>query len=200
MLFGEAIDLAFAAGVETKAKYLYEPPRTVALGELGDNHFSFGFGAQAAQVEVDIETGQARVLEVIAAHDVGQAINPMAIEGQIDGGVMMGIGYALTERFVVEGGYVKSDTLAKYKIPDISYTPRITAIIVEHPTSEGPFGAKGVGEITSIPTAPAIANAIRDAIGIRFFSLPMDRESIKAAIDAERGSGSGPALERPSLR
>ena len=185
--FLDAIALALDAGVATSARYLYVPPRTVGLGEIGDSHFSFGYGAQAAHVEVDIDSGLVRVLEVIAAHDVGRAINPMAVEGQIDGGVMMGIGYALTERFVVEDGYVKSDNFAKYKIPDITYTPRITSIIVEHPTSEGPFGAKGVGEITSIPTAPAIANAIYNAVGLRFFSLPIDRDMIMAALAPAKG-------------
>jgi len=184
MSFEEAVGLAVAADIEPKARFLYTPPRTVALGEIGDSHFSFGFGAQAALVEVDTDTGEARVLDVIAAHDIGRAINPMAVEGQIEGGIMMGIGYALTERFIVEGGYVKTDSLAKYGVPTIMNMPRINAIIVEHPTSEGPFGAKGVGEITSIPTAPAIANAIYNAIGLRFFSLPMDRDTIKAALDA----------------
>lgn len=191
--FAESVTLALREGLAMEAAYLYTPPRTVALGEIGDSHFSFGFGAQAVHVEVDIASGQVRVLDVIAAHDVGQAINPMAIEGQIDGGILMGIGYALTERFVVESGYVKSDTLAKYKIPDISFTPRVDSVIVEHPSSEGPFGAKGVGEITAIPTAPAIANAIFNATGLRFFSLPMDRDSIVAASRALAERQGGPA-------
>jgi CO/xanthine dehydrogenase Mo-binding subunit len=191
MSFEEAVRLAVAAGLEPKASFLYTPPRTVALGGIGDSHFSFGFGAQAALVEVNIDTGEARVLDLIAAHDVGRAINPMAVEGQIEGGVMMGIGYALTERFIVEGGYVKTDTLSKCGVPTIMNVPRISSIIVEHPTSEGPFGAKGVGEITSIPTAPAIANAIYNAIGLRFFSLPMDRDKIKAALDARAAQGGG---------
>jgi xanthine dehydrogenase molybdenum-binding subunit len=179
--FAAAVERALQAGLDLKAHYRYTPPRTVGLGEVGDNHFSFGFGVQAARVEVDTRTGQVRVLEVIAAHDVGQAINPLAVEGQIEGGVMMGIGYALTENFIVEGGYVRTDTLAKYKVPDISWTPRVTAIIVEHPTQEGPFGAKGVGEITSMPTAPAITNAIFNAVGVRSAALPVDREAIKRA-------------------
>lgn len=176
--FTDVVELAFKQGISLTADYLYTPPRTVALGEMGDNHFSFGFGAQAAQVEVNLQTGQVRVLEVVAAHDVGQAINPLAVEGQIEGGIMMGIGYALTEHFVLEKGYICSDTLAKYKIPDIFQTPRIKTIIVEHPSLEGPFGAKGVGEITSMPTAPAITNAIRKAMGLKTFSLPVDAEKI----------------------
>jgi xanthine dehydrogenase molybdenum-binding subunit len=186
MNFENVVVSAIEQGISIEERYLYTPPKTVALGQSGDSHFSFGFGAQAALVDVDIESGEARVLEVVAAHDVGQAINPMAIEGQVEGGIVMGMGFALTERFVVEGGYVKSDSLAKYKIPDVSLTPKITSIIVEHPTSEGPFGAKGVGEITSIPTAPAIANAIYNAVGIRFYELPIDRMALKTALDAAR--------------
>lgn len=99
---------------------------------------------------------------------------------------MMGIGYALTECFVVESGFVRSDTLAKYRMPNISWTPEIRTIIVEHPTSEGPYGAKGAGEIPSIPTAPAIANAIYRATGVRAFSLPVDRDALLNALIAGR--------------
>ncbi|MCE1252827.1 MAG: molybdopterin-dependent oxidoreductase [Anaerolineae bacterium] len=179
LTFQESIDLARQAGQALVAQYLYSPPRTVGLGEVGDNHFSFGYGVQAALVEVNNQTGQVRVIEVVAAHDVGQAINPLAVEGQIEGGVMMGLGYALTERFVLDNGYVRSDSLAKYKIPDISLTPAITSIIVEHPSKEGPYGAKGVGEITSMPTAPAITNAIRQASAVSFLSIPVDAELLK---------------------
>jgi selenium-dependent xanthine dehydrogenase len=179
--FQEVVKAASSVGRSLKASYIYTPPATVPLGKPGDSHFAFGYGAQAAHVEVNTETGQVRVLDVIAAHDAGRVMNPLAVEGQVEGGIMMGIGYALTERFVVEEGYVHTDTLAKYKIPDITYTPRITCIAVEHPTIEGPFGAKGIGEITSMPTAPAITNAIYRTIGLRSFSLPVSPDAIKAA-------------------
>ena len=136
-------------------------------------HFAYGYATQAAQVEVNTKTGEVRVLQVIAAHDVGRAINPLALEGQIEGGVVMGLGYALLEKFEVEEGIVRSDSLARYKIPRVNHVPHIVPILVEHPAAEGPFGAKGVGEITSIPTAPAIANAVHNAIGLRSFSLPI---------------------------
>jgi CO/xanthine dehydrogenase Mo-binding subunit/aerobic-type carbon monoxide dehydrogenase small subunit (CoxS/CutS family) len=168
-----AVALAEAEGRSLRVDYVYTPPRTVPLGEEGDMHFAYGYATQAAQVEVNTETGEVRVLQVIAAHDVGRAINPLALEGQIEGGVVMGMGYALLEKFEVEEGIVRSDSLARYKIPKIHHVPRIVSMLVEHPAAEGPFGAKGVGEITSIPTAPAIANAVHHAIGLRSFSLPV---------------------------
>ena len=100
---------------------------------------------------------------------------------------MMGIGNALMEHFIVEQGVVFTDRLARYRIPSISHTPQITSIIVEHPVSTGPYGAKGVGEIVSIPTTPAITNAIRNAVGVRVDSLPVDQELILRGIEQQRG-------------
>jgi xanthine dehydrogenase molybdenum-binding subunit len=141
-------------------------------------HFAFSFAAQAAEVEVNTLTGEVRVLRVIAANDVGRAINPLGLQGQVEGGVMMGLGNAITEHFIVEEGRVVTDRLARYRIPSIVHTPEITSIVVEHPTAEGPYGAKGVGEIVSIPTTPAITNAIYNAVGVRFDRLPVDQEVI----------------------
>jgi len=109
----------------------------------------------------------------------------MAVEGQIEGGIMMGIGYALTEEFRVEGGVVKSDNLARYNIPTIRHTPQVYPILLEYRTSEGPFGAKGVGEVTSIPTAPAILNAIHNACGVRLTCLPATPRRVLAALREE---------------
>jgi xanthine dehydrogenase molybdenum-binding subunit len=178
----EAIALARQEGRSLDASYVYTPPRTVPLEEEGDKHFAYGYAAQAAQVEVDIKTGEVKVLKVIAAHDVGRAINPMAVEGQLEGGVMMGLGYALTEEFKVEEGRVLSDSFAKYKVPRIHQMPEIVPIIVEHEAADGPYGAKGVGEITSIPTTAAITNAIYAACGARIFSLPATPNRILAAL------------------
>ncbi|TEU13873.1 MAG: aldehyde oxidoreductase, partial [Anaerolineales bacterium] len=179
---GEAITLARREGRSLDASYVYTPPKTVPLEEAGDKHFAYGYAAQAAQVEVDVTTGEVKVLKVIAAHDVGRAINPMAVEGQLEGGVMMGLGYALTEEFKVEEGRVLSDSFAKYKVPRIRQLPEIVPIIVEHETADGPYGAKGVGEITSIPTTAAITNAIYAACGARVFSLPATPTRILAAL------------------
>lgn len=165
-------------GQEPRALYEYWAPETKPLGEGGDMHFAFAFAAQAAEVEVNTNTGEVRVLNVIAANDVGRIVNPLGLEGQVEGGVMMGLGNALTEHFIVEEGRVVTDRLARYRIPGIEMTPNIIPIMVEHPTKDGPYGAKGVGEIVSIPTTPAITNAIYNAVGVRVDSLPVDQEQI----------------------
>jgi xanthine dehydrogenase molybdenum-binding subunit len=147
-------------------------------------HFAFSFAAQAAQVEVNTRTGEVRVLRIIAANDVGKALNPLGLQGQVEGGVVMGMGMALTENFIVEDGVVFTDRMARYRIPSIMQTPEVHSIIVEHPVSVGPYGAKGVGEIVSIPTAPAIINAIYNAVGARITSLPVNQEEILRQIKA----------------
>ncbi|MGC8879198.1 MAG: molybdopterin cofactor-binding domain-containing protein [Anaerolineae bacterium] len=186
MSLEEIVQLAHREGRATCADYVYVAPPTAPLGQAGDSHFAFGYAAQAVEVEVDTMTGRVQVRHVIAAHDVGRALNLTALEGQIEGGIMMGIGYALTERFVVEDGYVRSDTLARYRIPDISWTPTIHNMIVEHPVSTGPYGAKGAGELPCIPTAPAIANAVYRAVGVRAFRLPIDARALREALVSGR--------------
>lgn len=165
-------------GTIPKVNYTYWAPETRPLGEGGNMHVAFSFAAQAVLVEVNISTGEVMVPEVIVANDVGFAINPLGLNGQIEGGIIMGIGHALTEKFIVNEGFVETDRLARYRIPSISYTPKITSFIVEHPTKDGPFGAKGVGEIVLIPTIPAITNGIYNAVGVRIKSLPVDQEMI----------------------
>jgi CO/xanthine dehydrogenase Mo-binding subunit len=167
-----------AMGQHPRALYEYEAPKTQPLGTGGDMHFAFSFGVQAAEVEVNKLTGEVRVLKVISANDVGMAVNPLGLQGQVEGGVMMGLGNALTEEFIMDNGYVVTDHLARYRIPGIMLTPEITSIIVEHPTADGPYGAKGVGEICSITTTPAITNAIYNAVGVRVDKLPVDQELI----------------------
>jgi selenium-dependent xanthine dehydrogenase len=167
-----------ALGQRPRIRYEYEAPKTQPLGSGGDMHFAYSFAAQAAEVEVNTLTGEVSVLHVISANDVGAAINPLGLQGQVEGGVIMGIGHALTEEFIVEDGQVVTDRLARYRVPGIQLTPEIIPIIVEHPTAEGPYGAKGVGEIVSIPTPPAITNAIYNAVGVRVDQLPVDQEKI----------------------
>jgi xanthine dehydrogenase molybdenum-binding subunit len=175
---GEVVKEMRAEGREPRALYEYWAPATKPLGQGGDMHFAFSFAAQAAEVEVNILSGEVDVLRVIAANDVGRVINPLGLQGQVEGGVMMGLGNAITEHFIVEEGRVFTDRLARYRIPSIVHTPEINSIVVEHPTAEGPYGAKGVGEIVSIPTTPAITNAIYNAVGVRFDRLPVDQEVI----------------------
>lgn len=176
-----------AAGQQPRVRYEYEAPKTQPLGTGGDMHFAFSFGVQAAEVEVNKLTGEVRVLRVISANDVGMAVNPLGLQGQVEGGVMMGLGNALTEEFIVENGYVVTDRLARYRVPGIMLTPEITSIIVEHPVEAGPYGAKGVGEICSIPTTPAITNAIYNAVGVRVDKLPVDQEVIAREIWEREG-------------
>ncbi len=140
------------------------------------------WATHAAEVEVDTETGVVKVLKIAAAHDVGRAINPIGCEQQIEGSVIMGLSNTLFEEFKMEKGRIMNDTLADYKVATTLDLPEIVPIIVESHHSEGPFGAKGVGEPALAPTAPAIANAIYDAVGIRFKSLPITREKVLAAI------------------
>ena len=158
------------------ASVTYWAPATKHLGEGGDMHFAFSFAAQAAEVEVNTRTGEVRVIRLISANDVGCAINPLGLRGQIEGGAMMGIGHTLTENFIMDQGQVITDHLSRYRMPSITLTPEIIPIVVEHPVPEGPFGAKGVGEIVTIPTAPAITNAIYNAVGVRVDRLPVEQE------------------------
>src|SRR5262245_17861984 len=149
------------------------------------HHFAFGFGAQAVLVEVDIKTGETKVLKVIAASDVGRVINPLALQGQVEGSVSMGLGMALQENFVMKDGYVMTDSLNKCHLPTIDQTPEVISFFIEHETQDGPYGAKGVGELASIPTTPAIINAIYNATGIRCYSLPADKKWLRSMLAAE---------------
>lgn len=175
---GGIVDVMKSEGREPRALYEYWAPATQPLGQGGDMHFAFSFGAQAAEVEVNTLTGEARVLRVIAGNDVGKVINPLGFQGQVEGGVMMGLGNAITEEFIVEDGRVFTDRLARYRMPSITQTPEIISIVVQHPAQDGPYGAKGVGELVSIPTTPAITNAIYNAVGVRIDRLPVDQEII----------------------
>ncbi|MBL7161878.1 MAG: molybdopterin-dependent oxidoreductase [Anaerolineales bacterium] len=175
---GDAVALMKAEGREPRVMYEYWAPETQPLGEGGDMHFAFSFAAQAVEVEVNTRTGEVDVLRVVVANDVGKALNPLGLKGQIEGGVVMGVGHALTENYIIEGGVPFTDRLARYRMPNITQTPEIISFIVEHPTEDGPYGAKGVGEIVSIPTIPAITNAIYNAVGVRIDRLPVDQELI----------------------
>ncbi len=179
---GEAAQLMQQEGRMPRAVYEYWAPATQPLGTGGDMHFAFSYAAQAAEVEVDLDTGEVKVLHLIAAHDIGRAINPLALQGQIEGGMIMGLGNALTEEFIVEQGRVVTDVLARYKMPSIRHAPPITSFIVEDAVEAGPYGAKGVGEIASIPTTPAITNAIYNACGVRVLKTPVDQDQLLLAL------------------
>lgn len=139
--------------------------------------------AHFAEVEVDTETGQIKIIKLVAAHDVGRAMHPQIVEGQLEGGLAQGIGYALSEDIKYnDKGKQLHDSFAKYMLPTAVDIPEMEAIIVESPDPTHPFGVKGVGEAGLIATAPAIANAIYDAVGIRFFEIPITEEKLYKAL------------------
>ena len=166
-------------GYVLTAEQTFDPP-TSKLDENGQGspYAVYGFGAHIAKVEVDIELGTVRVLRVVAAHDVGHAINPTLIEGQIEGGVAQGLGMALMEEFFPG----RSENLHDYLIPTIGDIPPIESILIEDPSPVGPFGAKGIGEQAVIPTAPAILNAIHHATGVRIRHVPATPDRVREAI------------------
>jgi CO/xanthine dehydrogenase Mo-binding subunit len=148
----------------------------------GDAYSAYAYASQLAEVEVDTETGKVDVLRIVSATDAGKAINPSSVEGQIEGGAVMGIGYGLTEEIKVEKGYLKTGSLGEYMIPTSLDVPRIDPHIIEVPVSRGPYGAKGVGEPALIPTTPAILNAIADAVDVRVTELPANLENLHRLI------------------
>ena len=172
-----------ALGYVITCEATFDPP-TKPLDEDGQGtpYAVYGFGAHLAEVEVDVALGTVRVLRVTAAHDVGRAINPTLVEGQIEGGVAQGLGMALMEEFFPG----KGENLHDYLIPSAGDIPPIESILIEDPSSIGPFGAKGIGEQAVIPTSPAILNAIHDAIGVRIHKIPATPDRVRAAILAAK--------------
>ncbi len=179
-------------GIILTGEFVYTAPITYPLRKQADHepgvppdeydiHFAYCYGTQAAVVEVDETTGEVKVLKIIAAQDLGKAIHPQNCHCQIEGAIVMGMGYGLSEEFVLENGIISTDNLAKLKLPRITDMPEIETILVEE-ESDGPYGAKGMGELPINPTAPAIINAIYDAVGVRITDLPATREKILAEL------------------
>jgi len=166
-------------GYVLTAEATFDPP-TSPLDKDGQGipYAVFGFGAHMAEIEVDSELGTVRVLKITAAHDVGRAINPTLIEGQVEGGAAQGLGQALMEEFFPG----KGENLHDYLIPSAGDMPPVESILIEDPAPIGPFGAKGIGEQAVIPTAPAILNAIHDAVGVRIHRVPATPDRVRAAI------------------
>lgn len=180
-------------GRAIEAECFYVAPTTYALRDTADKvpgedprlwdvHFAYSYGTQAALVAVDEETGEVEVLKVVAAHDAGRVINPQGVRGQLEGGIVMGIGYALSEGLVLENGRIVNNNLLKLRVPGVGLTPEMDSVIIEKPEPGGPFGAKGMGELAMNPTAPAIINAIRDAVGVYVNDLPADKGRVAAAM------------------
>ena len=168
-------------------EYFYEPPSSFQDKEFkGDVSGNYAFASQATEVEVDTMTGKVKVLNVFVSQDVGRVLNPLTLQGQIEGGVATGIGFALTEEMIYKNGMLLNPNFHGYKLltsmdmPDVNFYP------VETYDEAGPYGSKGVGEAPLIPTAAAIANAVADAIGIYFYSLPLSPEKILKALKSRR--------------
>ncbi|MER8508271.1 molybdopterin-dependent oxidoreductase [Mesorhizobium sp. M0199] len=170
---------ADAEGFVFRAEESYDPP-TQPLDAKGQGkpYAVYGYGAQIAELEVDLRLGTVKLIKITAAHDVGKAINPLLAEGQIEGGIAQGIGMALMEEYIPG----RTENLHDYLIPTIGDVPPIETILIEVPDPEGPFGAKGLGEHVLIPTAPAILNAIRHAAGVVVTKIPATPTRIRAAI------------------
>jgi 4-hydroxybenzoyl-CoA reductase alpha subunit len=183
MQIAEVAKLAFYASAGAPiigvGKFL-TPPSIVIPDQTkyGNISIAYSFGAQVAEVEVDHKTGKVKILNFLSVHDSGAILNPMLSEGQVEGGVLQGIGYALFEEIQREKGRVINENFTDYRIPTISDAPHVSSFFIEYPDPFGPFGAKGLGEITLVGTAPAIANAIYDAVGIRLKEIPFTPERI----------------------
>jgi xanthine dehydrogenase molybdenum-binding subunit len=165
------------------AEAFYDPPTEMLSKDLrGNVSATYGFAAQAVVLDVDEATGAIEVRKVVSAHDVGRALNPLAAEGQVHGGIHMGLGYALAEHLVVREGQILTQSFMDYAILRAADMPRIVVRLIESVDAEGPFGAKGLGESGVIPVSAAVANAVKDAIGVRFTELPITAARVRAAL------------------
>jgi 4-hydroxybenzoyl-CoA reductase subunit alpha len=189
-------DQAVAAALEFQgglvARGTYAPPEEARGGKFKGSGVgpspSYSYSAQVVEVHVDEETGRVTVDNIIAAHDCGRALNPLTVEGQIEGSVYMGLGQALQEEMIWLDGRLMNPSLLEYRIPSTLETPEIESIIVESMDPEGPFGAKEAGEGSLAATIPAIANAVFDAVGVRINTLPITPEKVLAALEAKKKS------------
>ena len=170
-------------GTMLMADHFYDPVNeNMGKDFKGNMSMTYAFGVHGVKVRVDEETGKVTVIEYVAAHDVGRAINPLLLEGQVYGGVVMGLGYALTEEVMLKDGKNMNANFRDYKLFTAKDAVKIKAPIIETDDKDGPFGAKGIGEPGCVPTAPAIANAIYDAVGVRIKDLPITPEKVLAAL------------------
>jgi len=170
-----------------RVDYTYIPPATKAHDPVSKTdplgiHYSYCFASSAVAVEVDTQTGAVKVLKVHLAQDVGRALHPVNLIGQIEGSALMGVGLALSEQYLSDDTRVVTDTLAKLGVPSLDETPEIDAVYCEVADPDGPYGAKGMGEVGLNPLAPALSNAIFDAVGVRLQHLPMTADKVKVAL------------------
>ncbi|MDP8266753.1 MAG: molybdopterin-dependent oxidoreductase [Candidatus Aceula meridiana] len=186
MNFDQAVELcySFNYGSQIIGRGSYNPKTTPVDFRTGEGNVSasYGFEAQIAKVEVNTDTGEVKVLKMWDAHDIGKAINPQSVKGQIEGSLFMGIGYTLWENLKFEEGRVVNANFANYRLPRSVSTCPVESILIETNDPQGPFGAKGMGEAALLPTAAAIANAVYDAVGVRIKELPITPEKILTAL------------------
>jgi len=182
----DLVKMCASEGIELSELAQFNAPFTEGLDPetgQGDIWPDFTFGAQAVEVAVDTDTGQIDLLKSAACHDVGRAINRAAVHGQIAGGSHQGLGYALLEDFELAEGYIKTPSFAEYLVPTVLDFPSTEVIILESGTGIGPFGAKGIGEPALTPAAPAVANAVADALGVRIPELPLTPKRVLEAVE-----------------
>ena len=174
------------------AEAFYDPPTTMLDKDFqGNVSAAYTSACQAALVDVEPETGKVEVCRIVSAHDVGRALNPGAAEGQVHGGIHMGLGYALSEKLVVEEGQILTQSFMDYAVLKAADMPEIVVRLIETVDAEGPFGAKGLGESGVIPVAAAVANALKDALGVRFTELPITPARVRAALAGRGASKDG---------
>ncbi len=189
MDIADLVKVCASRGVHRSELAIFRAPFTDVLDPetgQGQAHPDYAYGAHAIEVAVDIETGEVTVLKSIAAHDVGQCINRSAVDGQIHGGTQNGLGYALSEEMLYKEGRLITPSFSEYLMPTAMDMPHVETIILESRSGLGPFGAKGIGEPSMTPVAPAVANAIADAIGVRVFEMPITPERIWRALEAAK--------------
>ncbi|MCB2117156.1 MAG: xanthine dehydrogenase family protein [Rhodobacteraceae bacterium] len=192
MPIAELVRVCASRGVHRSELAIFRAPFTDVLDPetgQGQAHPDYAYGAHAIEVAVDTETGEVTVLKSVAAHDVGQCINRAAVEGQIHGGVQNGLGYALSEEMLYKEGRLITPSFSEYLMPTAMDMPPVASIILESRSGLGPFGSKGIGEPSMTPVAPAVANAIADAIGVRVFEMPITPERIWRALQEARARG-----------
>jgi CO/xanthine dehydrogenase Mo-binding subunit len=162
--------------------YQYKPPATTPYDPQtgkSEPNFAYGYVAQGVTVEVDIETGIIKILEVISVNDVGKAVNPILVQGQIEGAVVQAAGYTILENFIQRDGFVLTPQLSNYLIPTVQDVPdQVKSVVMEYADPLGPYGARGMGEMPFLPLAPAIIHAIHQATGVWFYEFPLTPERV----------------------
>ena len=185
MPFIELVKMCASEGIHRSELAMFRAPFSDHLDPetgQGQAHPDYTYGAHAIEVSVDTDTGEVKILKSIAVHDVGQCINPAAVEGQIEGGAQNGQGFALSEEMLYEEGRLVTPSFSEYLMPTSMDVPKVQSILLESRSGIGPFGAKGIGEPAMVPVAPAIGNAVADAIGVRVYEMPITPERVVKAM------------------